>query len=617
MSNFKYPLFYIGACLLLVAVGASFVLSGTKLGLFDTIPGCGVGSGCDNVTNGPWGSIPGINLPVSFVGFAWFLGLLSVFHCCVANGCTTRTFRWSVRVGVVASIGFIVVMISIGSFCKWCALAHVCNILFWVICEFWITKDGENSNAPKKSMGWGVWLANKDIGWCLWCRFVFILVLLWGGGMVQGARELELNKIRAEENIKEVVSGTADESTLKFLGGGHRIGSIEAPIQIVMFTDYQCPDCKRIESGLAEIMSRRNDVSVVVKHFPLNYECNDTIGNFKLHGNACWAARAAEAAAIVGGEEAWETMHTWLFSQDGEFTEESFTASLVGLGFNAQDVISTMMGDETLAIVKENTLDGDVLGVYFTPMVFINGVEYLWYYGGQGSVESVINTVANNIQEGVDDGPFTPPTANKKLVEDWRRGRRLVLPATKNVSWLGGGDIEFVVWGDYQADLSKELDKEIKKTIEKFPNTIKYTFRHFPVDESCNAGIKTMRTKYDGSCALAKLVVAVHALGGDGARWEMHNWLMRQPKVTNIENATNYALSLTGVDASVLQDVIGGIDVNNKMRVDIIAKNNVWRKSVPVLTIDNRFVPRWKSGDVPAQEMFRQIIQSVGEESKE
>ena len=66
----------------------------------------------------------------------------------------------------------------------------------------------------------------------------------------------------------------------------------------------------------------------------------------------------------------------------------------------------------------------------------------------------------------------------------------------------------------------------------------------------------------------------------------------------------------------VLQDVIGGIDVNKQMRVDIFTKNNVWRKSVPVLTIDNRFVPRWRSSAVPAQEVFEQIIQSVGGESK-
>ena len=94
MKTFDPTLYSIGATLLVVAIAACVVLSGTNLGVFTSIPGCGVGSGCDAVTNGPWGKVPGIVLPVSFVGLAWFVGLLSVFHCCVANAYTPRGFFW-------------------------------------------------------------------------------------------------------------------------------------------------------------------------------------------------------------------------------------------------------------------------------------------------------------------------------------------------------------------------------------------------------------------------------------------------------------------------------------------------------------------------------------------
>ena len=76
MYKFYSPLYYAGAVLLLIACVASFVLSGTNLGVFDSIPGCGIGSGCDTVTNGPWGTVPGLMIPVSFVGAAWFWGVL-------------------------------------------------------------------------------------------------------------------------------------------------------------------------------------------------------------------------------------------------------------------------------------------------------------------------------------------------------------------------------------------------------------------------------------------------------------------------------------------------------------------------------------------------------------
>jgi len=619
MKKFSTTLYFIGATLLVVAAAASIILAGTKLGLFTSIPGCGTGSGCDAVTNGKWGSIPGIGLPVSFVGLAWFVGLLSVFHCCVANACTSKSFMWCVRVGVLASIGFIVVMICVGGFCKWCALAHLCNILFWALCEFFLPKHcGEQNTAGKRSItsSWGWWLSSKDIAIALLVRFIVLLFVLWNTGRIVAADRLEEETIKSAENVASVVRGTQDQTTLRLLEGGHRIGLPNAPIQVVMFTDYQCPDCKRIEGQLATIMENRDDVSVVVKHFPLNFECNDQIGTFKLHGNACWAARAAEAAAMVGGEEAWETMHTWLFSQEGRFTDQTFAASLTSLGFNPQEIISLMMGDNTLEIVKQNARDGKALGVYFTPMVFINGVEYLWYYGGGVPLKTVIESVASNVKNG-DTEITPPPTASYKLVEDWRRGRIQEVPGTKNLSWLGDGDVEFVVWGDYQAELTKDLDGEVKALINKGNANVKYTFRHYPIDESCNAGVSKMPVKYDGSCTLAKLVIACDVLGGDGARWSMHDWILQQQTPVSVDEAKEYAASIAGVDQNLLNDVLLGIDVNDQMRADIFAKNRVWRKGIPVLMVDGRYVPRWRSEEVSASELFQRILSVVEEESAE
>jgi len=593
--------FILGTLLLLVAIGASLALAGTKLGLFAFIPGCAEGSGCDLITNGVWGSVPFLHIPISFVGLAWFSSLLIGW---VFGGGRAKRYKCSVMIGAFASIGFIGIMISLGSFCKWCALAHVCNVLFWTVCcrRCCKTPNDEGACAPRSSCWSG--------GACLWGCFIAILVAL----VLIGNNIKTENKQKSDDNIALMGSGDINTSTLRLLEGGHRIGSLDAPIQIVMFTDYQCPDCKRIEGEISKIMKTREDVSVVVKHFPLNFDCNDTIGKFKLHGNACWAARAAEAAKIVGGQEAWEKMHTWLFSKRGSFTDQDFSGSLTALGFNAQEIINVMMGDKTLQTVRENCIDGKELGVYFTPMVFINGVEYLWYYGGAGSLQNTIDIVARKIEEGT-NATYTPPTANRKLVEDWRRGKRKVLPGTEALSWMGEGDVSFVVWGDYQAELSKEIDREIKKTIQANPGKISYAFRHFPVDEACNGGVSSMPVKYEGSCLLAKLVVAANAIGGDSARWEMHNWLMEQSGRVSLEIAQNKASEIMGVDDATLQAVLTGIEVNNQMRLDILSKNNVWRKSIPVLMVNDRFVPRWRSEDVNAQELFTQILQAVEKET--
>ena len=96
-------------------------------------------------------------------------------------------------------------------------------------------------------------------------------------------------------------------------------------------------------------------------------------------------------------------------------------------------------------------------------------------------------------------GVAAPPDASEKLVEDWRRGRTFETPGHANLSWIGDGAVEVVVWGDYQAPLSAELDAEIQKLLQESGSQIKYAFRHFPVDELCNSGISQMPTKYNGS----------------------------------------------------------------------------------------------------------------------
>ena len=614
LTVLRLPEYLVGALLLLVAIWSTFMLSGTKFGIFESIPGCGVGSGCDAVTNGPWGVVPGTSIYVSFIGLAWFVALFSIYHCCVALGQISNLVLWTIRIGVLASIGFVVLMFVLGSFCKWCALSHICNILFWVTCEFWVNRGSGEKILYSKSSSWGFWLRGSRVFLSFWIRFLVVLFLFWGAGKIHAENKLESEKNLADENSERIVSGeSVDRSTLALLEGGHRIGSAEAPIQVVIFTDYQCPDCKRIEGQLSTIMDSRDDISVVVKHFPLNYECNDEIGSFKLHGNACWAARAAEAAYIVGGEEAWEKMHSWLFSQKGSFTDKNFAGSLTALGFNPQEIINIMTGDETLETVKRNAKDGKALGVFFTPMVFINGVEYLWYYGGSESLQQVLDKVAQNIAEG--NGVISaPPTASEKLVEDWRRGKKQNVPQGDTISWLGDGDIDVVVWGDYQAALTKDIDGEIKSLLDINGSNIRYTFRHFPVDESCNAGVSNMPTKYEGSCELAKLVIACGALGGNSARWSMHNWILTQETPVNLDSANDFAISITGVDKSTLGDVVSGIDVNNQMRADIYSKNKVWRKSIPVVMVDNRYVPRWRSDDVPAQVLFQRILSVIDEE---
>ena len=242
-------------------------------------------------------------------------------------------------------------------------------------------------------------------------------------------------------------------------------------------------------------------------------------------------------------------------------------------------------------------------------MIFINGVEWLWYYGGQGSLENAVVSAREVEHTQIS----SPPLAVDKLLEDWQRGRRHSFVGVDHRSWLGGGDVEIVVWGDYQSDATRRLDAEIKKLIGRDSRFV-YSYQHFPVDDECNATVARAANKYDGSCFLAKLVESVGVLAGDDARWALHDWMFQQRSIIRLSKALARASEFSGVDQSVLQDVVEGIEITNRIRTDIALKNGVWRRSVPVLVIDGRFVPRWSADGVDTLELFQRIAGVVESE---
>src|SRR5437762_3493320 len=66
----RAPVFWIGALCLLIALSCSSMLAAKRFGA--TLPGCGVRSACDALERTQWGSIPGLNWPVSFLGVSYF-----------------------------------------------------------------------------------------------------------------------------------------------------------------------------------------------------------------------------------------------------------------------------------------------------------------------------------------------------------------------------------------------------------------------------------------------------------------------------------------------------------------------------------------------------------------
>ena len=142
-----------------------------------------------------------------------------------------------------------------------------------------------------------------------------------------------------------------------------------AKVLVVKFNDYQCPPCRQTYNEYKGILAKytpTGTVTYVVKHFPLELECNTLNAG---HEAACDAAAAivmAEKKGTAGKLEA------WLFANQGPplLTPSQVRRAAADVGgiadFDAQYPAA-------LTEVKADAALGNRLGVKSTPTFFING----------------------------------------------------------------------------------------------------------------------------------------------------------------------------------------------------------------------------------------------------
>lgn len=156
------------------------------------------------------------------------------------------------------------------------------------------------------------------------------------------------------------------------------LGDPEAEHELVLFSDLQCPACRRFEHKLArEIMPLwKGQLKVSFRHYPLCTDCNGVSKN--RHPQACNAAYAVEAARIVGGAPAFHKMHDLILSRSvelarPEFSPQRFHDFAAELGLSASAFASAFAGQEVRDVVQADIKLAKSLGITGTPTIYVDG----------------------------------------------------------------------------------------------------------------------------------------------------------------------------------------------------------------------------------------------------
>jgi protein-disulfide isomerase len=156
---------------------------------------------------------------------------------------------------------------------------------------------------------------------------------------------------------------TPDQDTTVYkvsAGNGPSKGAKNAPLQVVIFSDFQCPFCKRVEPQLSQLEKEYGSkVHMTWKNYPLPF-----------HNNAEPAAEAAMAAGAQG--KFWQ-MHDKLFENNTALTRPDLEKYAQELGLDMAKFKADLDAQKYKDSIQSDTKEGQAVGVNGTPAVFING----------------------------------------------------------------------------------------------------------------------------------------------------------------------------------------------------------------------------------------------------
>jgi protein-disulfide isomerase len=144
----------------------------------------------------------------------------------------------------------------------------------------------------------------------------------------------------------------------------HIQGSLDAPVVMVEYGDYECSFCGAAHLVVKELQRQFGDeLAFVFRNFPL----------VTVHPHALDAAEAAEAANAQG--RFWP-MHDRLFEHQHALEDESLVEHAVALGLDVERFVADLAEQRHLPRIREDLSSGARSGVNGTPTFFVNGIRH-------------------------------------------------------------------------------------------------------------------------------------------------------------------------------------------------------------------------------------------------
>jgi protein-disulfide isomerase len=427
-----------------------------------------------------------------------------------------------------------------------------------------MSKETKDPHAPAAEAGAASVNTGVAIVGFLLC-FIAGIALMWG----YDQHRLKSGDIAADTETAGGSNAAWDdsESPVPISSKDPMWGKRDAPVTVVVYSDFQCPYCSRVEPTLDQVRTTYgpDKVRMVWKNNPLPF-----------HQNAKPAAEAAQGVFTLAGNDGFWKFHDTAFKNQGALSEDSYTKWAADAGVKDAAAYKAGLDSHKWADKVDKDLnDGKAAGVQGTPSFFVNGV----FINGAQPFDNFKQTIDQELQkaqakiasgtpksrvyiEMTKDNKKNAPAAAKPEQEDAKEDTTTVFKVPLGTSPILGSPnalVTIVEFSDFQCPFCSRVEPTLKGLRDKYGDKIRLVWKNEPLPFHPAAG------------PAAEAAMEVRAEKGDKGFWDAHDKFYANQKdlvngqAPNVDGIVKMAAE-TGASADKIKKAV--TDQTHKKDID-------------------------------------------------
>ena len=373
-------------------------------------------------------------------------------------------------------------------------------------------------------------------------------------------------------------------------------GPKDALVTLVVFSDFQCPFCKRVEDTLKQVSDAYgNDVRFVWKDNPLPF-----------HPRAKPSATLARMAYKAKGDKGFWDAHDQLFASNPKLEDDDLKGIAEKLGLSWDNVKTAIDGNK-FADKFDASIDlASDLQARGTPHFFINGVRL----SGAQPFENFKKAIDDQMAKAKAIVARGVPRA-KVYDEIMKEGKEPPPPEKKDIAApdssdpaKGGPNAKVVIqeFSDFQCPFCKRVEPTVQAIEKEYGNKIKIVWRHMPLPFHKNAPMA------------AEAAQEVFAQKGSAAFWTFHDAIFSADGADEARTdraALEKQAQAQGIDMDKFKAALDGSTHKAKIDADAELGNKAGINGTPAFVINGYYV----SGAQP-EATFKKLINRALKEAE-